>query len=269
MKSKGPLMTLLIIMTIVILVVIIFFIAIHYLELTRVKDSLEIAQLPTYDPEKLLLARKDNTPVIIKEFLSIPSLDYQLLKDKTDLLEAFKITNQTVHKEKLNIKQILELYGQDKGGFVDCRQPDLLNEQEREKLLAFRSPLCQRLDLLFSLLPTNYQSPLTRYFTNLNLYLIKEGHLSFKLYHPKYHKHLAYQSNSSRQLEIWETKPTLSDQAQYIEVIVRTGQGILIPPTWIYSFTCQGPTSMVHLTTTNLAANLFAIRERIWRAIKS
>ena len=199
----------------------------------------------------------------------MPSLNYKPLMDKPDLLEAFKITNQTTHKEKLNLKQILELYGQDKGGVVDCQQPDLLKLEERQKLLAFCSPLCQRVELLFSLVPTNYQSPLTRYFTTINLYLIEKGPLSFKLYHPKSHKYLSYQSNSTRRREIWETKPTLSDQAQYIEVIVRAGQGILIPATWISSFSCKEPTSMIHLTTTNLSSSLFAIREKIARSIKS
>ncbi len=138
--------------------------------------------------------------------------------------------------------------------------------EQLEKLTKFRSPLCHRFQIYFSLLPKEFHSNLTRQFTHLNFYFVMTGQLRFKLYHPKYHSYLSYQGPQTSLVhhqEKWETKPTLSDQAKYIEIIARPGQVLFIPSRWISSFSCPQPTSLIHLVTTSLIVDFSAFYEKI------
>ncbi len=268
---KKPLKYGLILISIVI-TILVFLLVIHYRELTRCKDSLEIAQLPNDDLEKILLAKKDNTPVVIQESGSIPSLNQSTLGTTKTSVGTFSINqgkiewpNQPDVKNQ-SLEKAWQLYKQDKGGFLDQSIPDLLTPEQLEKLTKFRSPLCHRFQIYFSLLPKEFHSNLTRQFTHLNFYFVMTGQVSFKLYHPKYHSYLScqgYDTNLVYHQEKWETKPTLSDQAKYIEVIARAGQVLFIPARWISSFSCPQPTSLIHLVTTSLIVDLSAFYEKI------
>lgn len=268
---KKPLKYGLIIIGIVI-TILVFLLVIHYRELTRCKESLEIAQLPNDDLEKILLAKKDNTPVVIKESGSIPSLNQSALEKTKTTVETFRIKQGKIEwpdqpdLKNQSLEKAWQLYKQDKGGFIDQSIPDLLTPEQVEKLTKFRSPLCRRFQIYFSLLPKDFQSDLTRQFTHLNFYFVMTGQLSFKLYHPKYHSYLSYQGTQTglvHHQEKWETKPTLSDQAKYIEIIARPGQVLFIPSRWISSFSCPQPTSLIHLVTTSLIVDFSAFYEKI------
>ncbi len=245
--------------------IVLFIIVAHYVKIIKTKDSLEIAQIPDNNVQKVLLAKQDNVPIIMKEFTPLLTTQEDAFTVQ-DVIQGFHLANpDPISYEDMSFNTAYQLYQQDQGGCHDISIKNLLPDMFQDKLLEYTSPISSITDITISLLPSGYMTPLYQKYVNQNLYLVKTGSLIFQLYHPKYTKYLKKGTTDQHLLnaQIWETDNIISKDAQYIEVIIRSGQAIIIPYSWIHKYTCQEKSSIINLTSTEITGSIIFNLEKL------
>ena len=243
---------------IILFVIIIFLIFANYRQLTKTKDSLEICQIEKNIIDKIILANKENCPLIIKEYQPSPNIDIELLKDNNTKISGLILVNNKLENQRISIHKAYSLYKLDRGGFNNIIIKGLLDESLEKTFREITSPLSIYTNTMISFLPKIFSSPLTRRLVNLNLFLVEEGSINFQLYHPKYHKFLAKDKKECSVLdgEVWNTIVKVSDQANYIEIIVRSGQALIIPFQWIYKYNCLETSRLINFISVDMIGSI-------------
>ena len=211
--------------------------------MTKIKDSLEIAQVQENEKDKINMVIKENIPLVISNFINNNNLDLEVLNNNNTEITAFHLdSSNNPIIDNMTIQRAYQLYKTDKGGFREIIINGLLHKSLEDTFLQYKSPLSINTKTTINCLPLNYTSTLSKKYYNLNLFFIDQGSVTFQLYHPKYKQYLnkithkSHKSPLVKNQETWETLKDISNQARYLEVIVRQGQAIIIPYQWIYSY---------------------------------
>ena len=265
MKRKIKIMVISIISILVL--AIIFIIIAHYNDIIKTKDNLEIVQIPNNDQDKINIARRDNSPVVINNFSPILNINKGTFNFQEEVF-GFKFdTMNNITNLDMNISEVYDLYETGKGGCLELsiNSDNSTNNQFNQKLQEYISPISMYSDITLSLLPKNYTSQLHRRYYNLNLYIIENGSVTFQLYHPKYQKYLKNINDKSDTIDtqLWEINGIISNDAKYIEIIIRKGQAVIIPYQWIHKYTCLENSSIINLTSTDITGSIIFNLEKI------
>ena len=251
----------------ILLLAIIFLIIAHYNDIIKTKDNLEIVQIPNNDQGKINIAKRDNSPVVINNFSPILSIKKNTFNFQEEVY-GFKFdTTKHISNHDMNISEVYNLYEKGKGGCLELsiNSDNEANNLFNKKLQEYLSPICMYSDITLSLLPKNYTSQLHRRYYNLNLYIIENGSVIFQLYHPKYQKYLKHINDKTDTIntQLWELNGNISNDAKYIEIIIRKGQAVIIPYQWIHKYTCIENSSIINLTSTDITGSIIFNLEKI------
>lgn len=252
---------------IVIITILIILIISHYFQITKIKESIEIAQIENNDMDKINLVIKDNIPLIINHVFDKENIDIDILKENNTKILAFRQDpSNKIINSNISIHDAYQLYKSDKGGFRDIIINGLLDKSLEDKFIQYKSPISINTETTVSCLPLNYVGPLTKKYYNLNLFLVETGSVTFQLYHPKYKPYLTRRPNQHERVkysEIWETDENISNNAKYIEIIVRKGQVIIIPSQWIYNYKTMEKTVMMNFNSLDIMGPLMYSLSRL------
>ena len=194
--------------------------------------------------------------------------DYYVLPKECTLLQREKLEHdqwKTLIKEKqpLIIRQ-----------GVDTNQPILEGDDSSPQvskdclatLESWTSSLCTHRNHDVHLLTQETQHPPVRVFAHDNLYLVEQGAVHFQLYLPKeYHKLRKTNSRdgilvSPRIVKCYDGSNR--DDVEHVEVIIRAGQVLSIPPQFVYSYHATGsaenPVRLIHLVGQTPITHLLA-----------
>lgn len=173
MKFKSIIKSLMIL----ILVITILLVISHYIQITKIKETLEIAQVQENERENINMVIKENIPLIISNFTNVNNLDLELLNNNNTEITAFQLdsSNKSIIN-KISIERAYQLYKEDKGGFSDIIINGLLGKPIETILLQYKSPLSISHQTNISCLPLNYISPLYKKYYNLNLFFVDRSY---------------------------------------------------------------------------------------------
>ena len=180
---------------------------------------------------------------------------YQLPKECT-LLQRDSLSHDQ-WKQLVKEKQPMIIR---KGFSQDKPLTQLQDEQKNltpdtiDRLNHWTSTLCTHRPYGIHTLDKDLEHPPVRVYAQDNIYLVLEGEIRFEIYLPKeYHK---LRSNQSREgvlisPRVCKTYHTSNkDDVEHVQVIIRKGQVLSIPPQFVYSYhvsaTPEKPVELVH-----------------------
>ncbi len=243
------------------ILVILLVIYAHYQQLTKTKDSLQLCQIESKELDKIHLSLKDGCPLIIKKYSPQVRIDDTIFKDNITIINGI-IKNRQI--KKITLKEAFEQFRTGNGGFSNLIIKGLLSENLLDSFKKISSPITIYNNTSISFLAKDFKSSLTKRLVNINLFLVERGSISFQLYHPKYSQYL--ETVNSEEIDevdknlnysqIWKTVEKLSDKANYIEVILRKGQVLIIPNQWIYNYRCLENSSLINYTSVDFIASV-------------
>lgn len=246
----------LLVFTIIILIIIIVIIIINCIFYRKISKSIEIVQINDITKDNLEETVNKNKPIIIENI-------------SNNLKFTFKDNN--------NIKLVNFFPIKSKEKKIIGKKKDYFSQFPKNGLSINKEPLKNELPFIFNSLIKNYHSPLTiniyNYYhfitpkfkrniskTNLsrNIYLILEGDCYFRLYHPKNIKELKFISGIDKEefICLYQQSHNKFNELQYIDIIIRKNQGIVIPRYWGYTFYTKTKCILVNSISNDIIGNI-------------
>lgn len=99
-------------------------------------------------------------------------------------------------------------------------------------------------------LPKGWTQGISKRYTSCNIYHVESGTIHVHIYHPKHCATLARKGFIQEPtvyeegLERWEASPTT--KAQYVDIILRAGQTLIIPHIWLYDIKAVEASVVLH-----------------------
>lgn len=251
------------------IIVIILIILAHYYSVIRFDNTMTINQITDYDTEKIAIAQKNNTPVIVKNFIeSEIQIDYDKIPETscTQIIYSGQNWEKITSDVKLNIGKIYKLFNtKNKRNGIDFKlvnneilynimNPGLLKKLF-EKSYSTNDILYKILqrDIFISLYPMNYRSNIIQIFNRFTTYVVIKGEVSFNLYHPKYISNLKKRSNNANMITYQYPN---NENINYITVIVRQSGAIILPYNWAYDFNIIENAEILRIDDNNMFSNI-------------
>lgn len=206
--------------------------------------------------------------VLALVLIALHVYDYYVLPKECTLLQRENLNHdqwKTLVKEKQPIiirqgidmtKPILQGDASSSTVSKDCH--DTMSE--------WTSSLCTHRNTEVHQIEEETKHPPVRLFGQDNLYLVEKGAVHFQIYLPKeYHKLRKTNSRdgvliSPRIVKCYDSSNR--DDVEHVEVIIRAGQVLSIPPQFVYSFHASGtkeaPVRLIHLVGQTPITHLLA-----------
>ena len=247
-------MILKILISIIILFLLILIIS-HYISLHRIEDDVNITQITDPYYSKLNKAQLNNTPVVVQQFSESPNVNLSLLKTnkfKANMSKDCTYLESEIKKD--NIDTLTKSYLDNGNGIfnLDITNTDVISKKYKAYLSKFTSPITIKNSIVLHLLPKTFTRGLGRCYKNCNLYIVQSGEVKFQLFHPKYEKLLLKKKYKHGNIDGWTVSNGVKDKPKYIDVIIREGQGIIIPFKWIYNYTTSEKSVILNYSTLDL-----------------
>jgi hypothetical protein len=238
----------------------------------KVENDFKITQIsnPTYS--KLSEAKINNTPVVIQDFVENPQINIQLLKNNKIKVP---ITNNTTYLDndlkKQDIDILVNSFLNDKEGFynLDISNTDVITKKYKTYLNTLLSPITIHKSISLNMIPINFKRGLGRSYKNLNLYIVESGEIMFQLFHPKYETFLTKKKYMHSNIEGWNISETNIDiKPKYVDIIIRQGQGIIIPFKWIYNYSTIKKSIVLNFSSLDFFSPLIFPIEKLKYSLK-
>ena len=247
-------MILKILISIIILFLLILIIS-HYISLHRIEDDVKITQISDPYYSKLNEAKVNNTPVVVQKFSESPNVNFNLLKNnkfKANISRPLTYLESDLKKD--NIDTLTKSYlGNENGMYnLDITNTDVISKKYKLYLSKFTSPITIKNSIVLHLLPKMFTRGLGRCYKNCNLYIVQSGEVKFQLFHPKYEKSMLKKKYKHGNIDGWTISNIVTEKPKYIDVIIREGQGIIIPFKWIYNYTTSEKSVILNYSSLDL-----------------
>ena len=232
----------------------------HTLLLLRQPDELRIIQSKrSFDPSDV--ERRENQPIVITD----------IYPDKAFHLDSLQKGSYPLASITPESSSWLDEYGEGpphiplQGGIRDFQRTTqggrglmnipIPNAEMKNILAGFRSSLTVHHASCLHLLPQGFHRGIAGRNRTQTTYYVESGEVRFQIYHPRHRDHLT-RTTSVQNLEkdpyargLIQWKAPDNTQAQYVEVILRAGQAIVLPHIWLYDYTVSKPTILLHEST--------------------
>ena len=232
---------------IILLVIIIILFGFHIYKHVSFPINNEILQIGTYDKELLEKHILQKQPIVIMNTLTEIDLFEKLYLDELEKRDVKLYFNDTINKDDnvlLSIKK-----SENKFIYESRKDADIILTDE---YYTFIKNLQNNITIwsynTLTLFKKEMVSPIIKCGFHRNLYLLFDGEVVFTIYPPKYNDYLYPGSKTDiytmskihpKTIEQSMVEYPLYKKAFSIDIILRPGQILNIPPYWWYSIECK------------------------------
>lgn len=217
----------------IIIGVIIIILYLQIKQYTYISPNLEILQINEITKDNLENLCRTNQPIVINRFPQ---------DIKCNLNQKIKVvtTDQYINGNKKYILLDKFSLNQNKKQFlVDIDARKIINTDFLDLITNYHSPLSNKTSNSITVFNPSFFRNLTKTGISRNIYICVKGECIFRLYHPKHVKHTKFVNKSTSHYQLLPNNDVSIKKSQFIEIIIRESQGLIIPRYWTFTYHCR------------------------------